>query len=71
MILIFNNVFLKLKLVVIDLLKSNTASMLSSCLHRASIVSKHFFIVSTDAHNYKNIGNVRYGPLSQQAGMPP
>jgi len=27
-----------------------------SCLHRASIVSKHFFIVPTDAHNYKILG---------------
>jgi molybdate-binding protein len=25
----------------------------SSCLHRASTVSKHFFINATDAHNYK------------------
>ena len=28
----------------------------SSCLHRASTVSKHFFIIPTDAHNYKIIG---------------
>ena len=28
----------------------------SSCLLRASIVSKHFFIITTDAHNYKIIG---------------
>jgi hypothetical protein len=26
---------------------------MSSCLHRTSIVSKHFFIVPTDAHYYK------------------
>ena len=29
---------------------------MSLCLHRASIVSKHFFIIPTDAHNYKIIG---------------
>jgi len=26
---------------------------ISSCLHHASTVSKHFFIIPTDAHNYK------------------
>jgi len=31
----------------------------SSCLHRASIVSKHFFIVPTYAHNYKIIGMLK------------
>ena len=31
----------------------------TSCLHRASIVSKHFFIVPTDAHNYKIIGMLK------------
>ena len=29
--------------------------ILSSCLHRASIVSKTLFIIPTDAHNYKVI----------------
>jgi hypothetical protein len=31
----------------------------SSCLHRASIVSKHFFIIPTDAHNYKIMGMLK------------
>jgi hypothetical protein len=31
---------------------------MSSCFHRASIVSKHF-IVPTDAHNYKIIGMLK------------
>ena len=31
----------------------------SSCLHRASIVLKHFFIIPTDAHNYKMIGMLK------------
>jgi hypothetical protein len=47
----------------------------TSCLYRASIVSKHFFIIPTYAHNYKIIGMLktsgRYRTLAQQAGMPP
>ena len=31
----------------------------SSCLHRASTVSKHFFINQSDAHNYQNYRNVK------------
>ena len=31
----------------------------SSCLHLASIVSKHLFIIPTDAHNYKIIGMLK------------
>ena len=31
----------------------------SSCLHRASTVSKHFFIIPTDAHNYKTTGMLK------------
>ena len=31
----------------------------SSCLHRASTVSKHFFINPTDAHNYKITGMLK------------
>jgi hypothetical protein len=31
----------------------------SSCLHRASIVSKTLFIIPTDAHNYKIIGMLK------------
>ena len=31
----------------------------SSCLHRASTVSKHFFIIPTDVHNYKIIGMLK------------
>jgi hypothetical protein len=31
----------------------------SSCLHRASIVSKHFFIIPTDAHNCKITGMLK------------
>ena len=32
---------------------------ISSCLHRASIVSKRLFIIPTDAHNYKIIGKLK------------
>ena len=35
--------------------KYMTNCNISSCLHRASIVSKTFFIVPTDAHYYKII----------------
>jgi hypothetical protein len=31
----------------------------SSCLHRTSIVSKHFFIIPIDAHNYKITGMLK------------
>jgi hypothetical protein len=31
----------------------------SSCLPRASTVSKHFFIIPTDAHNYKITGMLK------------
>ena len=31
----------------------------SSCLHRASTVSKHLFIIPTDAHNYKITGMLK------------
>ena len=31
----------------------------SSCLHRASRVSKHFFIIPNDAHNYKITGMLK------------
>ena len=31
----------------------------SSCLHRASTVSKHFLLFPTDAHNYKIIGMLK------------
>jgi len=34
----------------------NQSIVLSSCLHRASTVSKHFFIIPTDAHYYKITG---------------
>ena len=34
-------------------------SVFSSCLHRASIVSKTLFIIPTDAHNYKIIGMLK------------
>ena len=33
--------------------------LVSSCLHRASTVSKHFFIIPTDAHNYKITGMLK------------
>ena len=31
----------------------------TSCLHRASTVPKHFFIIPTDAHNYKITGMLK------------
>jgi hypothetical protein len=31
----------------------------SSCLDRASMVSKHFYIIPTDAHNYKITGMLK------------
>ena len=33
--------------------------MLFLGLHRASIVSKHFFVIPTDPHNYKIIGMLK------------
>ena len=33
--------------------------VVSSCLHRASTVSKHFLLFQTDAHNYKIIGMLK------------
>jgi len=31
----------------------------ASCLHLASTVSKHFYIIPTDAHNYKITGMLK------------
>ena len=33
--------------------------LFSSCLHRASTVSKHFVIIPTDTHNYKITGMLK------------
>jgi hypothetical protein len=38
---------------------NKTYTLLPSCLHRASTVSKHFFINPTDAHNYKITGMLK------------
>ena len=34
-------------------------SKYSSCVHRASTVSKHLFIIPIDAHNYKIIAMLK------------
>jgi len=39
--------------------KYNIISSCFSCLHRASILSKHLFIIPTDAHNYKITGMLK------------
>jgi aspartate/glutamate racemase len=39
--------------------KHHLHTKLSSCLHRASTVSKHFFIIPTDTHNYKITGMLK------------
>ena len=36
-----------------------TCFLQSACLHRASIVSKHLFIIPTDAHNYTITGMLK------------
>ena len=41
------------------------AVLQSSCLHRASRVSKHFFTNPTDAHNYKITGMLKQSKFPQ------
>jgi len=43
------------KIVTSSLNHGSVNCLISLCLHRAPIVSKHLFIVPTDAHYYKII----------------
>jgi hypothetical protein len=47
-------------LVRMGLMAQNIICILwSSCLHRASMVSRALFIIPTDAHDYKIIGTLK------------
>jgi hypothetical protein len=45
----------ELMTIVSEKLFPATRKQISSCLHRASIVSKTLFIIPTDAHYYKSV----------------